>query len=259
MFWHLFGMATIGKPALALGIIASAYGAGTALVTSEYHTPSAPAHETVRPQTTAKPTPAAVSPTTTLSFEALLSECVARYKRGATNTKDACDRAIEKSGLSADAFVAKYRSLLVPPATKAEKPAPTTAPRTTKTAVPTMVSTTGSFEALLSECVARYKRGATNTKDACDRAIAASGLSGDAFLAKYRSLLVPATKTETPKPTTTPKPTAAPKLNTADPKVRECLAKYEALKTLKTSDPETFEAALSTFSQSCKTVLGVRG
>ena len=182
MFLHMFGVATLGKPALALGIIASAYGAGTALATSEYRAPNPPARETARPQTTPKPTPAAVTATTTLSFDALLSECVARYKRGATNTKEACDRAIAASGLSTDAFVAKYRSLLVPPA-----------------------------------------------------------------------------KTEAPKPTMTPKPTTAPKLNTADPKVRECLAKYEALKTLKTGDPQTFEAALSTFNQTCKTVLGTRG
>lgn len=121
------------------------------------------------------------------------------------------------------------------------------------------VPTKTSFEALLSECVARYKRGATNTKEACDRAIAASGLTTDAFVAKYRSLLVPPAKTETPKPTATPKPTTAPKLDTSDPRVKECLARYEALKTLKASGSPTFESALVTFNQTCKTVLGARG
>jgi len=198
------------------------------------------------PATSAGPT------TTTVPFEALLKECVARYKRGAANTKEACDRAIHASGLSTDAFFATYRSLLVPPAPKSEKPAPVTTPRPT-------TKTTASFDALLSECVARYKRGASNTKEACDRAISASGLSADAFFATYRSLLIPVTKTETTKPTATPKPTTAPKLNTSDPKVRECLAKYETLKTLKTGDPKTFEAALSTFKQTCMTVLGMRG
>ena len=119
--------------------------------------------------------------------------------------------------------------------------------------------TTTSFEALLRECVARYKRGATNTKEACDRAIAASGLSTDAFVAKYRSLLVPPTKTETPKPTMTPKPTTAPKLNTSDPKVKECLAKYEVLKSLKASGAQTFDAALKYFTATCKSVLEARG
>src|SRR5438477_8314050 len=167
MFLQMFGVATLGKPVLALGLIASAYGAGNAIATSEHRVGNPPAHE--------------------------------------------------------------------------------------------IATTTRSFEALLSECVARYRRGATNTKEACDRAIAASGLSTEAFVAKYRSLLVPPTKSDAPKPTATPKPTTAPKLDTSDPKVRECLAKYEALKTLKTGDPKTFEAALSTFKQTCTTVLGMRG
>jgi hypothetical protein len=246
MFLHVFGVVALGKPVLALGIIASAYGAVGNLDNAEYRTPNPPARETARPQTT-------------LSFDVLLSECVSRYKRGATNTKEACDTAIAASGLSADAFAAKYRSLLVPPAPKTEKPTPTATPRTTKTTAPKTVPTTTSFEALLSECVARYKRGATNTKEACDRAIAASGLSTDAFVAKYRSLLVPSAKTETPKPTATPKPTTAPKLDTTDPRVKECLAKYEALKTLKATGSPTFESALATFNQTCKTVLGTRG
>ncbi len=252
MFSQFLSLATLAKGALALSVVASAYSGGS-LDRPEYRTPGPSANETARPQTTPTPT-AAAEPTTrtTLQFDALLSECVARYQRGATNAKEACDLAIAASGLSADAFVAKYRSLLVPPAPRSEKPAPVTTPRTT-------TPTTVSFEALLSECVARYKRAATNTKEACDRAIVASGLSTEAFLAKYRSLLVPPTKTEAPKPTATPKPTTTPKLNTSDPRVRECLAKYDALKTLKTSDPQTFEAALATFNQTCKTVLGTRG
>ena len=63
----------------------------------------------------------------------------------------------------------------------------------------------------------------------------------------------------TAKPTATPKPTTAPKLDTSDPKVKDCLAKYEALKTLKTGDPKTFEVALSAFNNTCITVLRTRG
>ena len=244
MFLHMFGVATVGKPVLALGILASAYGAAGSFENMEYRTPTPPARESASPQTT------------TTSFDALLSECVSRYKRGATETKEACERAIVASGLTTEAFFAKYRSLLVPQSSKTEKPAPTSTPRTTKTTPPTVAPTTVSFEALLSECVARYRRGATNTKEACERAIAASGLTTEAFFAKYRSLLVPATKTETPKPTATPKPTTAPKLDTSDPKVRECLAKYETLKTLKASGSPTFESALASFTEACKTVLG---
>jgi len=250
MFSQFLSVATLGKSALALSMVASAYGAAS-FDKPEYRTLNVPAHETTRPQTTPMPTPGVDHPTTTLSFDALLSECVSRYKRGATTTKEACDRAIAASGLSTDAFIAKYRSLLVPPAPKTEKPAPTSTPRTTKTP--------GSFEALLSECVARYQRAATNTKEACDRAIAASGLTTDAFVAKYRSLFVPPTKTATAKPTATPKTTTAPKLDTTDPKVKECLARYEALRTLKASGSQTFDAALKYFTETCKSVLEARG
>ncbi len=111
MFFQAIGVAALGKPVLALGIIASAFGAAGSLDNVEHRTPNLPGRETATPQTTH-------------SFEALLSECVARYKRSATNTKEACDLAIAASGLSADAFAAKYRSLLVPPAQKTEKPAP---------------------------------------------------------------------------------------------------------------------------------------
>lgn len=245
MFSHAFGAATLGKPLIAFGIIASAYGAAGTVDQAEYRMTTPPVRETARPQTT-------------VSFEALLSECVARYARGATNTKEACDRAIVASGLTADAFAATYRSLLVPPALRTEKPASTSTPRTTKTQAPT-TTTTVSFEALLSECVARYKRGAANTKEACERAIAASGLSTEAFMAKYRSLLVPSVKTESTKPTTTPRPTTAPKLDMSDPKLRECLAKYEVLKGLKTSGAQTFDAALKYFNETCGSVFGARG
>src|SRR5205807_51706 len=106
------------------------------------------------------------------------------------------------SGLEADAFWAKYRSLLV-------KELPKTEPTT-------------SFEALLKECVARYARAASNTKEACDAALRASGLDTDAFWAKYRSLMVP-------------------------PKT----AKYEAAKAAKNGPADVFEALVRAFKDSC--------
>src|SRR5438045_5427896 len=119
MFFQAIGVAALGKPVLALGIIASAFGAAGNLDNVEHRTPNLPGRETATPQTTR-------------SFEALLSECVSRYKRGATNTKEACDLAIAASGLSADAFAAKYRSLLVPPGQKTANTDPTATPTTTK-------------------------------------------------------------------------------------------------------------------------------
>ena len=104
---------------------------------------------------------------------------------------------------------------------------------------------------LLKECVARYSRAAENTKEACEAAMVASGLGADAFWAKYRSLLVPpAAKTE--RPATSPKP------STTDPAVKECLARYETLKTLKTGPADAFEAALRSFNETCRRVLEAR-
>jgi len=226
MFFHLFRLATMAKGALALSLVAGAYGAGSSDV-QEYRVRTTPVHveATLDPAVSAQPATTTEPPS---SFEALLQECVARYSRAAENTKDACERAMAASGLGADAFWAKYRSLLVPPAAKTDKPVPAT-----------------SFEALLSECVARYRRGADNTKEACDRAIAASGLTTEAFVARYRSLLVAPTA----------KPTSSPKPASTDPAVKECLARYETLKAMKTGPADVFEAALHTFNETCRGLL----
>ena len=60
-----------------------------------------------------------------------------------------------------------------------------------------------------------------------------------------RALLVPSS----------PKPTSSPKPASTAPAVKECLAKYETLKTLKTGPAEAFEAALRYFNETCKRVL----
>ena len=252
-FFHLFRLATLAKGALALSLIAGAYGAGNSdvqeyrLRTNSTHVeatnePTTSAEPTAMPEATAKPQPKTRTEdsekSAPSSFEALLKECVARYSRRAEDTKEACDGAMAASGLGADAFWAKYRSLMVAP----KKPETTTAKAEPKT--------TTSFEALLGECVARYQRAADNTKEACERAIAASGLTTEAFAAKYRSLLVPST--------TKPRTTETQKPASTDPAVKECLAKYETLKTLKTGPAEAFYAALRAFNETCKPVLEAR-
>lgn len=249
MFFHLFRLATLAKGALALSLVAGAYGAGNADV-QEYRLRTTagrvdPTHEpTPKPEPAAKPEPRKdvedSEKSARSSFEALLKECVGRYSRAAENTKEACERAMAASGLDANAFWAKYGSYMTPPSTKPTKTEP---------------ASTTPFDALLSECVARYRRGADNTTEACQRAIVASGLTTTAFAAKYRSLLVPPTKpqtTEAPKPMTTPRPV------TTDPAVNECLAKYETLKALKTGPAEAFEAALRTFKETCRSLLATK-
>jgi len=181
-FFHIFRLATLAKGALALSLVAGAYGVGDADA-QEYRvrTNSAHVEATHEPTTGAEPT---------------------------------------------------------------AKPEPKKSEEAT-------TKTTPSFEALLKECAARYSRAAENTKEACEAAMVASGLAADAFWAKYRSLLVPpAAKTD--RPATSPKP------STTDPAVKECLARYETLKSLKTGPADTFEAALRSFNETCRRVLEAR-
>jgi hypothetical protein len=250
VFEHL--VAALAKFFFTAGLIAGASGAGNVDL-PEWHLPKAPVHtektheptaspeatakpeETNKPESakteeTKKPEPTAKPETSNIperySFEKLLAECVRRYTQHLDGAKDVCTAAITASSLDADAFWAKYRSLFV------TEPQKTTPPTT-------------SFEALLKECVARYARAASNTKEACDAALRASGLDADAFWAKYRSLMVPpkTTKTETPKPVTTPKP--APTLSP------ECVAKYEAAKAAKSGPADVFDALLRSYYQTC--------
>src|SRR2546428_12339271 len=80
---------------------------------------------------------------------------------------------------------------------------------------------------------------------------AAFGAGLGAFKETCRSLLVPSA-TKTDKPATTPKPASTvTKPSTTDPAVKECLARYETLKTLKTGPAEPFEAALRAFNEPC--------
>jgi hypothetical protein len=236
-FFHLFRLATLAKGALALSLVAGAYGAGNSDV-QEYRVRTNGAHveathePTTKAEPTAKPEPKKSDENTTAttpSFEALLKECIARYSRAAENTKEACEGAIAASGLGADAFWAKYHSLLVPPVAKTDRPAPSTT------------------DAAVKECLAKYdtlKTLKTGSADAYEAALRA-------FNETCRSLLTKRT-TEPQKPVTTPKP------STTDPAVKECLAKYETLKTLKTGPAETFEAALRSLNETCRTLLTKR-
>ncbi len=206
------------------------------------------------------------------SFEGLLKECATSYAGLASSkgmpraereeagrlVRDVCERAMKASGLAADAFWAKYRSLFAHSTTKNEE---TKRPETT-----TRGEQDPSFEALFKECVTKYARAiavreATTAereeagrlaKDACERAIKASGLETGAFWAKYGRYMTPTAKLE---PTTSPKPAASPKPVVTDPLVRECYAKYQELATLRSGAVEAYEAAVRTFNENCRRVL----
>ena len=251
MFHQLFRLATLAKFATAATLIAGAYGTGnidmpeSRPLDSSLHAEKTPETAVVRqPEPTAKPEKTAQPATATkpvtserYSFENLLKECVTRYTQHLDDAKTVCEAAIRASGLDTDSFWAKYRAQF------------TTQPQKTQPVTPT-----STFEGLLKECVARYARAASNTKEACEAAIRASGLDTDAFWAKYRSLMIPpakhsteATPTKSPTPSSTPKPATSVQLSP------ECLAKYEAAKAAKNGPADVFEAAVRSFNESCRT------
>src|SRR5438445_12119406 len=226
----------------------------------------------------------------TADVEALVKECARLYgavlalKDASPGTREAagrkaseaCKAAIAASGLSADAFWAKDPSLiehLRPGSKPTEKPA-TTKP-TEKPA--TVAKPTAEFEQLLKDCVSLYaaalalKDASTETREAagrkaseaCKAAIAASGLTADAFWAKYRSLFEqlrakptekPATTKPTEKPATVAKPTAE-----FEQLLKDCVSLYAAAVALKDASPETREAAGRKASEACKAAIAASG
>jgi len=137
-------------------------------------------------------------PTTrsTEGVTALIKECLAAYERardtheGGEAASDACRKAIEASGLSANEFWAKF----APKPATTPKPEPTTRP--TPTAKPTTQQTVTEAQLLVmvKDCFAKYVAATTAKGDeslghaayeACTSAIAASGLSNEAFWAKF--------------------------------------------------------------------------
>src|SRR5439155_946615 len=116
----------------------------------------------------------------------LVTACVASHERAS----EPCAKALELSGLSADEFWAKF----APKPATTPKPEPTTRP--TPTAKPTTQQTVTEAQLLVmvKDCFAKYVAATTAKGDeslghaayeACTSAIAASGLSNEAFWAKF--------------------------------------------------------------------------
>ena len=130
------------------------------------------------------------------SITALIKDCLAKYEvarnthEGGEAASEACRKAIEASGLSSNDFWAKFAPK---PATTPRRE-PTTRP--TPTARPSGTQTVSDEQLVLmvKDCFTKYVT-ATASKgneelghaayDACTKAIAASGLSNDAFWAKF--------------------------------------------------------------------------
>src|SRR2546428_4742727 len=301
MFSQVFRFATLAKGAVAISLVAGACApaaANVALPENAYHSrvltsvqaektpePTVKPGSTTKPEETKKPEPAKktaepMSPTTTRGeLDPLVKECLAWYAKAtfrkekdnpgedaevaARHAREACDRAIASSGLTREQFWAKYRPLL-------ETRKPVTKPETKPTA---------DVEALVKECARLYaavlalKDASTETheaagrkaSEACKAAIAASGLSADAFWAKYRSLFEhlrpvskptekPATTKPTEKPATVAKPTAE-----FEQLLKDCVSLYAAAVALKEASPETREAAGRKASAASKAAMAASG
>ena len=146
-------------------------------------TDTGPKHET-RPSTT-----------DTAALEVLIKDCLARYAAAKNSTGDAslaseaCRKAITASGLSSTDFWSRFG-----PKTEMKTPAPTRKPEETRkpnTTTTTPTVTTAQLEMMVKDCFTKYlvakntKEGGAAAAEACNRAIAASGLSATAFWAKF--------------------------------------------------------------------------
>jgi hypothetical protein len=145
---------------------------------------------------TEQPKPAETAKPNEESLSLLVKDCLVNYAALKTNTEgaslasDACRKAIEASGLTSTDFWARFG----PKTTATAKPEPTKRPETSKrpeTVKPTTTVSTAQLEVLVKDCFAKYlvakntKEGGSAALEACNRAMAASGLTGDAFWAKF--------------------------------------------------------------------------
>jgi len=126
----------------------------------------------------------------------LLKDCLSKYEHakdsndGPSLASEACRKAIEASGLTTDEFWKRFapKHEAKPEATR--KPEETRKPQTAPTV------TSPQLEALVKDCFAKYTAArnagwSTETQnaslEACHKAIAASGLSPEAFFRKFGS------------------------------------------------------------------------
>ena len=148
--------------------------------------------------TTSEPTTKPVVRTGDESFSMLIKDCLYKYEaaKNTGNTAmagDACKKAIEASGLTSSDFWARFgpvgRTNKTEPTTKPDTTRPTTKPETKPSGTPTV--STAQLEVMVKDCFAKYliaketHEGGSAALEACNKAIAASGLSGDAFWKKF--------------------------------------------------------------------------
>lgn len=155
---------------------------------------STDAPKTDEPKTVTKTeAPKTESPKTsdeTLSL--LIKDCLTKYASASTTAagpslaSEACRKAIVASGLSSSDFWARFG-----PKVETRKPEPTKAPEPTRKPTTSPTVSTAQLATLVKDCFDKYLvakntgEGGTAAAEACNRAIAASGLSQSAFFEKF--------------------------------------------------------------------------
>jgi hypothetical protein len=157
------------------------------------------------PKKEPKTEPSAKPDTAGLSL--LAKDCIAKYESAkkdadlGTLASEACRKAIEASGLSSNDFWARFAPKTTatrkPETTRqpepTRKPEPARTPTTTRKPEPSRTPSvsTAQLEVLVRDCFDKYLvakntgEGGAAAAEACNKAIAASGLTRDAFFARF--------------------------------------------------------------------------
>jgi len=105
---------------------------------------------------------------------------------GGALASEACKKAIQASGLSSSDFWARFG-----PKTTTTKPVETPKPTTKPVEERTQTVSNAQLELMVKDCFTKYlaakntHEGGAAAAEACNKAIAASGLSSNAFWAKF--------------------------------------------------------------------------
>jgi len=130
--------------------------------------------------------------TTDETLSLLIKDCLAKYASASTDAagpslaSEACRKAIVASGLSSSDFWARFG-----PKAETRKPEPTKTPEPTRKPTTSPTVSTAQLATLVKDCFDKYLaakntgEGGAAAAEACNRAIAASGLSQSAFFEKF--------------------------------------------------------------------------
>ena len=156
---------------------------------------------------------------TELSSEVMhwVQECVTKYTNHATDASQTCIKAIGLTGLTSSQFAERFLKTTTPTTT------PSTKPQTA--ALEQLVYVCRKLQGAITDASTTEQFNIASA--ACDKAVAASGLSTDEFWAKWPPIKLSTPPASTPKPTSTTKPVT----NTAELSqlVAKCLDLYKTI------------------------------